>query len=279
MEARDRRANVRKTTDPISEENRRAWEATAEWWDDQIGPEGNDFHRTLIAPAQMRLLELKPGQTVLDIACGNGQFAREMARTGVNVVAFDFTEKFLVRAHKHTEAAGIQNIEYHLLDATDEKKLLSLGEGRFDSAVCTMAIMDMTEIAPLVRSLTRLLTPRGCFVFSVTHPCFNGNGIRMCLEEEDRGGTLIETYSIRVVEYLHLSMQRGIGIIGQPEPHYYFHRPLCQLFSECFRGGFVMDGIEEPAFAEGTESKRALGWGNYPQIPPVLVVRMKPVAG
>jgi SAM-dependent methyltransferase len=266
-------------TDAIREENRRTWEATAEWWDDQIGPDGNVFHRTLIAPKQMRLLELVPGQTVLDIACGNGQFAREMARAGVNVVAFDFTEKFLARARKHTEAAGIQNIEYRSLDATDEKKLLALGEGRFDAAVCTMAIMDMTEIAPLMRSLTRVLKPGGRFVFSVTHPCFNGNGIRMCLEEEDRDGTLIDTYSIKVVEYLILSVQRGIGIIGQPEPHHYFHRPLHELFNECFRAGLVMDGIEEPAFAAGTDLKRALGWGNYQQIPPVLVVRMRPGRG
>ncbi len=259
----------------VREENQRTWEATAEWWDDQIGPEGNEFHCTLVAPAQMRLLDLKPGETVLDIACGNGQFAREMARAGVKVVAFDFTERFLARARKHTEAAGIQNIEYHSLDATDENKLLSLGERRFDAAACTMALMDMTEIAPLMRALMRLLKADGRFVFSVTHPCFNGNGIRMCVEEEDRDGTLIDVYSIKVVEYLNLSVQRGIGIIGQPEPHYYFHRPLSELLNECFRAGFVMDGIQEPAFAEGSESKRALGWGNYQQIPPVLVARMR----
>jgi ubiquinone/menaquinone biosynthesis C-methylase UbiE len=263
----------------VREENQRTWEATAEWWDDQIGPEGNEFHSKLIAPAQMRLLDLKRGETVLDIACGNGQFAREMARAGVNVVAFDFTERFLARARKHTEAAGIQNIEYQSLDATDENELLSLGERRFDAAVCTMALMDMTEIAPLMRSLTRLLKPSARFVFSVTHPCFNGNGIRMCVEEEDRDGTLIDTYSIKVVEYLKQSVQRGIGIIGQQEPHYYFHRPLQELLNECFRVGMVMDGIEEPAFPEGTEAKRALGWGNYQQIPPALVVGMRVAAG
>jgi len=263
----------------VSDENRHSWEATAEWWDEQIGPEGNEFHRTLIAPAQMRLLELKPGETVLDIACGNGQFAREMARAGVNVVAFDFTERFLARARQHTEAAGIHSIEYHSLDATDEKKLLSLGEGRFDAAVCTMALMDMTEITPLMRSLIRLLKAGGRFVFSVTHPCFNGNGVRLCLEEEDRDGTLVDIYSVKVVEYLKQSVQRGVGIIGQPEPHYYFHRPLCELLNECFRAGLVMNGIEEPAFPHGTEASRPLAWASFPQIPPVLVARMRVAAG
>ena len=45
--------------------------------------------------------------------------------------------------------------------------------------------------------------------------------------------------------------QRGEGIVGQPEPHIYFHRPLNELLGVCFQAGFVMDGIEEPAFGGG----------------------------
>ncbi len=67
----------------------------------------------------------------------------------------------------------------------------------------------------------------------------------------------------------------GIGIVGQPEPHVYFHRPLHVLLGACFAAGFVMDGIEEPAFPAGARSNRNLGWRSYTQIPPVLVVRLQ----
>lgn len=266
-----------KQNDPksLNRQTREIWDANAEWWDDYVGAEGNDFHRVLIAPAQMRLLRLKAGERVLEIACGNGQFAREMARRGADVVAFDFSERFVERARQHTAQSGIKNIDYRVLDATSEEQLLSLGEGVFDAAVCTMALMDMATIEPLFRSLARLLKPGGRFVFSVTHPCFNNASCQLVAETQDRDGDFATVYFVKISAYLDPPVQRGIGIVGQPQPHYYFHRPLSQLLNTGFRAGFVLDGIEEPAFAGEVEPARVYSWSNYTQIPPVLVARLR----
>ena len=262
-------------SDDINRQTREIWDANAEWWDDYVGAEGNDFHRVLIAPSQMRLLRVKPGQRVLEIACGNGQFAREMARRGADVVAFDFSERFVERARQHTAQSGIKSIDYRVLDATSEEQLLPLGERAFDAAVCTMALMDMATIEPLFRSLARLLKPGGRFVFSVTHPCFNNASCQLVAETQDRDGDFGTVYSVKVSQYLHPDVQRGIGIVGQPQPHYYFHRPLSDLLNTAFRAGFVLDGIEEPAFAGEVEPARVYSWSNYTQIPPVLVARLR----
>jgi hypothetical protein len=53
---------------------------------------------------------------------------------------------------------------------------------------------------------------------------------------------------LRVRQYRRLTPQKGIGILGQPQPHYYFHRPLRTLLGACFAAGMVLDGLEEPAF-------------------------------
>jgi len=37
-----------------------------------MGDEGNDFFNILCWPALASLLDIKPGQHILDIACGNG---------------------------------------------------------------------------------------------------------------------------------------------------------------------------------------------------------------
>jgi len=260
-----------------SDMNREAqaiWDANANWWDDYIGAEGNKFHRTVIGPAEERLLDIRAGEVILDIACGNGQFARRMADLGASVVAFDASPNFIARAQAHTEKTDhAGKIEYHILDATDESALLSLGENRFDAAVCTMALMDMAEIDPLLRTLPRLLKKGGRFVFSVTHPCFNHTGIRRVGEEEDRDGELVTTYGVKVIRYLSHGPSRGIGIVGQPVPQIYFDRTLSDLFGRCFHAGLVMDGLEEPADQTTSSTPRAFSWENFREIPPVLVAR------
>ncbi|MEZ4555133.1 MAG: hypothetical protein R2854_01540 [Caldilineaceae bacterium] len=53
-----------------------AWDANAAYWDEYMGAEGNDFVNVLIWPVVQRLLDVQPGQRVLDAACGNGMYAR-----------------------------------------------------------------------------------------------------------------------------------------------------------------------------------------------------------
>ena len=84
------------------------WDALAAWWDDAIG-DGNATQDLLVEPVQERLLDLKEGETVLDIACGAGRFTRRMAGEGVHVVAFDHSERFIARARERTGLAAAQS--------------------------------------------------------------------------------------------------------------------------------------------------------------------------
>src|SRR5215212_4883690 len=257
-----------------------AWNKKAAFWDERTG-EGNAFQRVLISPATERLLKVRSTETVLDVACGNGVFSRRLAELGAAVVAIDFSEKFVELARARTEEMGYADaVEYLVADATDEGRMLTLGEERFDAAVCNMALMDMSTIDPLMQALRRLLKPEGRFVFSVLHPAFNSNAVRLLLEEEDRDGALVETYSVKVSGYLHVPPGKGVGMPGEPVPHPYFHRPLSELFGACFKAGFTVDGMEEPSFAKGEDSSRLdanpLSWENFVEIPPVLVARARP---
>jgi len=253
-------------------ETRAIWESKAEFWDAGMG-EGNAFQRVLIAPAAERLLALHPGETVLDVACGNGVFARRLAKLGARVVAADFSARFLELAQARTTAHA-DRIAYRLVDATDEEQLLALGEGAFDAAVCNMALMDMPVIEPLLRALGRLLTPAGRFVFSVQHPAFNSNAVQLALDQGDRDGRIVATRYVKVFDYLHVPPGKGAGMPGEPAPHWYFHRPLRDLFGACFAAGFVLDGLEEPAFPPVAEDA-PLSWLSFSDIPPVLVARVR----
>ncbi len=262
----------------LNSESRRIWDRNAEWWDDRIG-DGNAYQVELIEPAQEQLVKIEPGTTVLDVACGAGRFARRMAGMGAHVVAFDFSERFIERAKQRTPA-DVTNIEYHVGDATNEAQLLAFGPKRFDGAVATMALMDVADIAPLFQALAQLLKPGGWFVFSVMHPCFETAERRMFIEmDEDSQGRIRRRGGVTVLKYLTPCSTLGEGIVGQPEPHHYFHRPLSVLFAAGFKSGFVVDGLLEPGFEPGRGDGRSLGTENMPEIPPILVARMRLVPG
>ncbi len=250
------------------------WDRLADWWDDRIG-DGNEFQDYLIEPATERLLAVKPGEQILDIGCGAGRFTRRMAALGAFIVAIDHAERFLDRARERT-TERIERIRYLKLDATDPLALVSLGEECFDAAVCTMALMDMSSITPLISSLARMLKPQGRFVFSVSHPVFNSGTAWHVAEQFEHDGEVTTRSGITVAEYAKPFGYRGVGIPGQPEPQYYFHRPISLLFNSCFKYGFVLDAMEEPVFPErfrsGSDSPFA--YGRMPLIPPILVARM-----
>lgn len=266
------------TTDlhQANQETQAAWNANAAYWDARMGDTGNDFVNELIWPAVTRLLALQPGERVLDIACGNGLYARRLAALGAEVVAFDFAQAMIDHAAQYsTEHAS--RITYHALDATDETALLTLGEGQFDAALCNMALMDMAEIEPLMRALARLLKPTGRFVFATSHPCFNQARAVHMAEMEDKEGAIVTTYSIKMRGYLTPSVAHGLAIPGQPQPQLYFDRSLQELLRAGFAAGFVVDALEERAFAPDNQPGRnPLGWsGKFSEFPPVLVVRMR----
>ena len=107
---------------------------------------------------------------VLDLACGHGPIAREMARRGAKVVGLDVSPRLLARA-RTSETDEPLGIVYVHGDASDVRTLA--GE-QFDLVVCNFGLSDIDDLDGVCESVTRLLRSNGRFVFSILHPCFPG---------------------------------------------------------------------------------------------------------
>ena len=83
----------------LNDEVRSVWDQLAAFWDERMEA-GTTWQRTLIEPSVERLLQLEPGERILEIACGNGEFARRMTELGGQVLATDFSERMLERADR-----------------------------------------------------------------------------------------------------------------------------------------------------------------------------------
>ena len=257
-----------------SQEVRRVWNHNSAYWDSYMG-EGNDFVEVLCWPVIEEFLSVQPGQVILDIACGNGLTSRRLGRLGAEVIAFDIAEEMIRFARKRSSAED-GDIQFHVVDASDEAGIEKICGAGLDAALSNMALFDMAEIEPLFRTLYRLLKPGGCFVFSMMHPCFNQAHSALFCERAEIDGEEVTTYGVRVSGYMTPTMHKGRALAGQPLPQPYFHRPLHALLNIGLKAGFVLNGIEERAFpASGPPGRRDVSWGpSFSEIPPVIIFRM-----
>ena len=107
------------------------------------------------APRLTEIAAVKPGDAVLDVACGTGIVARTVAGivgSDGRVVGVDLNEAML------TVAARVRpDLEWHQGDVAR----LPFGDGEFDAALCQMALMFFPDPTRALSEMRRVVTPGG----------------------------------------------------------------------------------------------------------------------
>jgi len=220
---------------PAAPGPRTDWSGVAEWYDRLVGEEGSEYHREVVHPGAVRLLALRPGEPVVDVASGQGALARLLQNRGAEVTGVDAAEP-LIRAARER---GPDSVRYHVGDARD---LSFLPAGYFAAAACVLAIQNMHPIAPVFQSVSRLLRPGGRFVLVMMHPCFRGPKETMWGWDPETG-----VQFRRVDRYL---IPRKTPITTHPgsAPDVYtwsFHKPIEAYVRALRNAGLLIDAIEE----------------------------------
>ena len=109
-----------------------------------------EFTPALASPV-IKLLDPKPGEAILDLGCGNGALAAELAEMGCKVVGVDSSKKMIA-------AACERGIDARLIDGEH----LHLGE-EFDGVMSNAALHWMPDQYAVVRGVWKALKPGGRF--------------------------------------------------------------------------------------------------------------------
>lgn len=125
---------------------------------------------------------LRPGETVLDLACGTGDLAMRLARAGARVTAADFCPEMLEVARRRARAL---EIDWVAADAL----ALPFRAGAFDALTVAFGVRNFADLGRGLGECRRVLRPGGRLVVLE----FNG--------EEARGpvGRLAQFYIRRLL--------------------------------------------------------------------------------
>lgn len=238
----------------------KTYDDIAEWYDQWIGT--HSMREDPYFSAVETLIGGVAGQRICDLACGQGRVARHLADQGARVVGIDLSAKLLAIARRHEETDP-RGIEYVQADARnlDDQML-----GLFDGVVCFLALMDITDLAPTLHSVARILRPAGWFVFSILHPCFHTS---QSGEMEMPEGTARTIRRYFVEGYWQSDTRSGPpGKVGA------YHRTLSTYVNALTDAGLQLVRLSEPGGASNATASPSLSHLNRPvweEVPAVLV--------
>src|SRR3989338_9031775 len=160
-------SDIKKSVKPLGAEKPRdtSWDKAAEWYDDLLESGEGTYQHDLILPNVTRLLELRKGEKVLDLACGQGLFSRELAKVGAKVTGVDLSAKLIAIAKERSP----RDIQFHVSSAD---KLNFLADNSYDAVVCVSAIQNIKNVAGVFGEAFRVLAPGGRLLIVMNHPAF-----------------------------------------------------------------------------------------------------------
>lgn len=136
----------------------------------------NEYHNFISEPdSYVRLIErpvleeffskLRP-QRVLDLGCGCGGYALQLARAGAKVTGLDLSREMLSIA---SAAASDEALDLDLREF-DIRSPLPFEDASFDLVLSTTALHYVENLTPVFSEMSRVLKPHGNLLLSVLHP-------------------------------------------------------------------------------------------------------------
>lgn len=215
-------------------ENDTSWGKAAKWYSSYLETTEDSYQKQVILPGLLRLVDLKPGEKLLDIACGQGFFVREFAKAGWSVEGADISPELIEEAKRLSP-----DIAYHIAPAN---KLSFAEKETFDAATVVLAIQNIEDMAGTFAEAACVLKKGGKLFLVLMHPAFR------IPEVTSWGYDEAKRVQYRRVD-AYLSPRRSELLVhpgqeGSPVTISY-HRSLQDFSQALAQAGFAITQIEE----------------------------------
>ncbi len=215
--------------------NDTSWGGVAGWYHRFLEREEGAYQKTVILPNLLRLMDIKRGEMIVDLGCGQGFFAREFYEKGARVAGVDIAKELIGLARQHSP----KEIAFYTAPA---HKLDFLKDGSANAVAMVLALQNIENVGEVFAECRRVLTRGGRLLLVLTHPAF-----RVPQGSEWGWDAAKKVQYRRVDQYLSeskvkIQMQPG----ENPKEHTItFHRPLQFYFKALSKNGFCVRRLEE----------------------------------
>lgn len=212
-----------------------SWSPVAKWYGDIVGEGGHYFHEHVILPRLKILLDPQPGESVLDVGCGQGVYARGLTHD-VSYVGLDLSRELIMQA-KTLDKNGKHS--YYVADATQG---LPVPDSSFDHAISILALQNMKEGASVIGHIGASLKQSGDLVIVINHPSFRIP--RQSSWGKDEANKLEYRRVNRYLSPLEIPINAHPGLKDSPLTWTY-HEPLEYYVKALKDSGMVVTDLEE----------------------------------
>lgn len=221
-----------------------SWSPVAKWYSGLVGDSGHYFHQNVIFPRLASLIAPKAGESLLDVGCGQGVYARTIPHN-VNYTGIDSSKDLIMEAKKLTKNA---KQTYFVADAT---KGLPVPAESYDHAVSILALQNMKDSASVITHVGVALKTGGDFVFVINHPSFRIP--RQSSWGVDAANKLEYRRVNRYLSSLEIPINAHPGLSDSPMTWTY-HQPIEYFVKALKAAGMWVTDLEE-----WTSDKKSVG--------------------
>lgn len=211
-----------------------SWGGVSDWYDNYLETNKDSYQEKVIAPNLIRILDIKKGMQILDLACGQGFFSRKFAARGASVTGADISKELIAQAKKRSPEIDFYATPAHILTFAKT--------GSFDAVTIVLAIQNIENMLAVFTEAHRTLKIGGKLVLVLNHPTFRiPKNSSWGYDEKEK------TQYRRIDTYLSTSTSKIVMHPGQPvsEATISYHRSLQEFFKTLAKAGFVVSRLEE----------------------------------
>ncbi len=212
-----------------------SWQPVHHWYTQHHKEDGGFYHKELIIPELLKLLDLNSKSSLLDLGCGEGIFSRKI-HPKCRYLGLDASKSLIERAIKEKQSSA-----HHFIcqDVTQS----SIPQNKFSNALFLLSLQNMAKPENALLFAYEALAPNGTLTLVLNHPCFripkaSSWGFDNDLSRQFRR---IDRYASTFRSMIQAHPSKSKNSPQTPS----FHYSLQKIFSMLKEAGFCVTQLDE----------------------------------